>query len=125
MRVVVTLAASPLLPPRMLPPLPPPASTSTSTSTSASTSRDEGSLCFAPFFYGVDGIKRYVLECLSAGGDASDPMIPDCTVPYTFDSAGRHHYIAACMDAVEEPCAVPFSFDDDGTKHYKSACLSD
>lgn len=145
MRIVVTLAASPLLPPRLLPPLPPPTSaqpspstsarpspsTSTSASTSASpspfasSSLDGGAVCFAPFFYSGDGIKRYVLECLSAGGDSGDAMIPDCTVPYTFDSAGRHHYIAACMNAVDEPCAVPFSFDDDGTKHYKSACLSD
>ncbi len=52
-------------------------------------------------------------------------MVPDCTVPYTFDEAGRHHYIAACLDAAEEPCSLPFTFDDQGTKHYTSACLAD
>lgn len=122
MRVVVTLAAGPLLPSRALPPLPPPAA---STAGTAASSLDVGAVCSAPFFYSGDGIKRYVLECLTAGGGASDSMVPDCTVPYTLDSAGRHHYITACMDAAESPCEVPFTFDDEGTKHYKEACLSD
>jgi hypothetical protein len=123
MRVVVTLAASPLVPPRMLPPLPAPAAPHVPASSSSSL--DEGTICSAPFFYSGDGIKRYVLECLSAGGGASDAMVPDCTVPYTFDEAGRHHYIDACMEASGAPCDVPFSYDSDGTKHYKTACLSD
>lgn len=121
MRVIVTVAAAPLLPARALPPLPPPPPPASL----ASLAPDQGSVCFAPFFYSGDGIKRYVLECLGPAASAQDSMIPDCTVPYNLDEAGRHHYIAACMDAVEEPCAVPFHFDDDGTKRYKSACLTD
>jgi hypothetical protein len=119
LRVVVTLAASPIVPPRYLPPLPAPAPST------AAASSSESAICSAPFFYSGDGIKRYVMECLSIGGGASDSMVPDCTVPYTFDEAGRHHYIAACMDSVGSPCEVPFTYDSEGTKHYKTSCLGE